>query len=91
MKIVWNNNDRAAMGQWLQSDLGRKFSQYISQDRPAIEPSSDANALIFAGGTIKGYSILLEKIDWMGTIPVGPTQPTKLVDISDDPKDDSSD
>jgi hypothetical protein len=84
VKINWSTDDRSALGQWLKSDLGRKFYQFISQDRPAIPETADPNALIIAAGSIKGYEKLLDTIAWMGTLSPQQISGREHVDILTD-------
>lgn len=83
--MSWTNHDRAALNEFLLTDLGQKFLAHLEQEKPPYPDTTDLNAFALAGAIGKGYAILLDKIQTARKIPTSPLPAAKYIDTSDDP------
>lgn len=83
--INWTNHDRHALDEWLATDLGRKFLTYLEQEKPPFPEETDLTSFALTGAILKGYSMLLQKIQGARRIPDPPLPPVHFVDTSDNP------
>jgi hypothetical protein len=83
--INWTNHDRHALDEWLMTDLGRKFLAYLEQEKPPFPEETDLTSFALTGAIMKGYSMLLEKINGARNIVVPPVPPVRFIDTSDNP------
>lgn len=84
MKLNWTNDDRAALGEFLVSSLGRKFVSYLEQERPEYPETTDLTAMALSGAIAKGYDQLLKKIEGMSRIPNSPLPQVQFVEVEKD-------
>ena len=84
MKVNWTNDDRSAFGEFLASSLGRKFIQYLEQERPEFPEATDLTAMALSGAVAKGYDALIKKIDGMARMPVAPMPKVEFVEVEKD-------
>jgi hypothetical protein len=84
MKVNWTNDDRAAFGEFLASSLGRKFTQYIEQERPEFPESGDLTAMALAGRAAKEHDRIIKLIEGMARLPVAPGPKVEFVEVETD-------
>jgi hypothetical protein len=79
MKLVWTNDDRVALNEWLVKSIGQKFLHYLEQQRPDFpEEADDLTKMAMAGAIAKGFQLAVNTIDRMRKleIPAAPARET---------------
>ena len=84
MKVNWTNDDRAAFGEFLASSLGRKFIQYLEQERPEFPETNDLTAMALSGAVAKGYDTLIKKVEGMARMPAPALPTVPFVEVEKD-------
>jgi hypothetical protein len=84
MKVNWTNDDRGAFGEFLASSLGRKFIQFLEQERPEFPETTDLTAMALSGAVAKGYDALIKKIDGMARLPTPAAPKIEFVEVEKD-------
>jgi hypothetical protein len=81
--LNWSNFDRAALNEFLNSDLGQKFIRYLEQSRPKFNDAlalDNINVLAISGAIAKGYEQALSEIERMRVIAKPGIPETKYIE-----------
>jgi hypothetical protein len=85
MKIVWTNDDRVALNEFLVKSIGQKFLHYLEQQRPDFpEEADDLTRMAMAGAVGKGFQLALNQIDRMRKLDIPPAPTRETVDTMTD-------
>jgi hypothetical protein len=85
MKIVWTNDDRVALNEWLVKSIGQKFLHYLEQQRPDFpEEADDLTKMAMAGAIAKGFQLAINEIDRMRKLDLQSAPTREFVDTVTD-------